>query len=100
VRVEPLRAKERPDTPARDPGVEDATKDDDHHGRHRIRCPLCMWVPKASSRWQCYCGHSWNTFDTGGTCPTCDFRYEQTMCLACHRWSKHRAWYADEPSPS
>lgn len=63
--------------------------------RPKIRCPLCMWVPKASDRWTCYCGCEWNTFDTGGRCPECSFQYHQTMCLNCHKWSKHIAWYTD-----
>ena len=35
----------------------------------RIRCPLCGWSPRNDDRWSCTCGHSWNTFDTGGVCP-------------------------------
>ena len=64
--IEPWLAKEKPPAPERAPDTADEVHDDDRHARHRIRCPLCMWVPKASSRWACYCGHSWNTFDTGG----------------------------------
>src|SRR6201998_1188981 len=35
----------------------------------RIRCPLCGWSPRKQDKWVCTCGHSWNTFDTGGVCP-------------------------------
>lgn len=64
--------------------------------RPRIRCPRCAWRPRAHDRWQCYCGFVWNTFDTGGVCPDCGFTHLDTMCLACARWSKHAAWYAEE----
>lgn len=96
----PFEAKERPGEPGGAPNidVDERTSDDQRAERHRIRCPLCMWVPKPSSRWACYCGCSFHTFDTGARCPDCGFRYEQTMCLDCHKWSKHRAWYTDEPA--
>lgn len=63
----------------------------------RIRCPKCAWRPRPSSRWQCRCLHVWNTFDTAGLCPACGFQWEDTACLACHRWSKHRDWYVSAP---
>ena len=61
----------------------------------RIRCPKCAWVPRKDSEWSCTCLHHWNTFDTAGRCPACGVQWEDTMCLACHRWSKHLAWYVD-----
>lgn len=66
----------------------------------RIRCPKCAWVPKASDRWMCRegCRHTWNTFDTQGRCPRCGVQWEDTKCLSCLRWSRHRDWYVDEPS--
>jgi hypothetical protein len=86
--------------PTPDLGVDDEVDeaDDEDGARPRIRCPLCMWVPRGRDRWICYCGCSWHTFDTGGRCPECGFQHEHTMCLACRRWSKHLAWYADEGS--
>jgi len=59
----------------------------------RIRCPLCGWSPGKHDRWNCACGHAWNTFDTGGVCPACLHQWMQTQCLACHRWSLHSDWY-------
>jgi hypothetical protein len=59
----------------------------------RIRCPLCGWVPGKDDRWSCTCGHYWNTFDTGGICPECLYRWMTTQCLSCHRWSAHSDWY-------
>jgi uncharacterized protein YciI len=61
----------------------------------RIRCPLCGWSPRKEDLWSCTCGHSWNTFDTGGVCPACLQRWTETHCLSCARWSAHSDWYAD-----
>ena len=73
-------------------------------GSGRIRCPHCKWQPKATSVWTCTsagapehfllgCGHSWNTFDTAGRCPGCNYVWRHTMCLKCNRWAIHDAWY-------
>ena len=58
-----------------------------------INCPWCDWQPVAWSRWQCSCGHVWNTFDTGGTCPGCRHRWQDTQCLSCAAWASHLDWY-------
>jgi len=39
------------------------------------------------------CGHSWNTFNTGGVCPACLYRWISTQCLSCAHWSPHSGWY-------
>jgi hypothetical protein len=87
--------------------VEDATKApvepgkeiDEEKGHEpsgpQIRCPLCGWKPRKEDRWMCACGHTWNTFDTGGVCPACLHQWTTTQCLACHRWSAHSDWYAE-----
>jgi hypothetical protein len=69
----------------------------------RIRCPLCRWQPSASSRWFCAdddfhfgCGTDWNTFDTRGICPGCNYQWKWTDCLRCFRSSPHEAWYENE----
>jgi hypothetical protein len=69
----------------------------------RIRCPLCAWQPRASSRWYCAdtishdgCWTAWNTFDTRGRCPGCDYQWKWTDCLRCGASSPHEAWYEDE----
>jgi len=59
----------------------------------RIRCPKCGWTPRREDRWMCTCGHSWNTFDTGGVCPGCLHQWKETQCLSCGRWSPHSDWY-------
>ena len=95
--MEPRWAKRSPRDA--DPGGGDVELEDTldaKRRRPRIRCPRCAWEPRAEDRWSCVCGCVWNTFDTGGVCPECATRWEETQCLVCHRWSKHRAWYADE----
>ncbi|MFY7989285.1 MAG: hypothetical protein ACOVO3_01045 [Fluviicola sp.] len=65
----------------------------------KIACPKCDWEPDADSRWQCTCGHSWNTFETSGKCPNCSRTWEYTQCQepgfagGCGAWSKHIDWY-------
>ncbi len=71
------------------PGIEI----DDPTRKGKIRCPRCAYRPKASDRWQCDCGFTWNTFDTHGVCPACDHAWMETACPACHLWSAHEAWY-------
>jgi hypothetical protein len=80
------------------------TAHDNAPGFSRIRCPLCKWRPKASSRWYCGdcdypeyffdgCGTAWNTFKTRGRCPGCGHQWRWTICLSCHRWFRHEEWY-------
>jgi hypothetical protein len=61
-----------------------------------IRCPQCKWSPRAEDRWFCKCGHSWNTFDTGGVCPGCLYQWTITACPKCGKWSAHSDWYTQE----
>lgn len=92
---EPARAKS---TPSGDAGFEIGEKDDTG-GRNRpprIRCPKCRWQPQRDSLWMCVCLHTWNTFDTRGLCPGCGLQWQDTCCLKCLQWSKHREWYADD----
>jgi predicted amidophosphoribosyltransferase len=60
----------------------------------RIRCPLCGWSPRKDDRWSCSCGNEWNTFDTGGVCPSCLHHWTSTQCPKCDGWSPHSDWYA------
>ena len=71
---------------------------------NRIRCPLCRWRPRAYSRWYCAdafvppffhlgCGTAWNTFDTRGRCPGCNYQWRFTDCLRCGGRSPHEDWY-------
>jgi hypothetical protein len=69
-----------------------------------IRCPLCKWRPVRDDFWECCdcdhpeyfhggCGTEWNTFETGGKCPTCAHQWTWTSCQNCWMWSKHNDWY-------
>ena len=63
-----------------------------------IFCPKCRWEPKTYSRWLCApelggCGHVWNTFDTHGICPKCNWHWIITACLWCKQFSPHEEWY-------
>jgi hypothetical protein len=63
---------------------------------HLIRCPKCLFQPPVDLRWNCNCGHIWNTFWTSGRCPACYFQWEVTQCPGCGEMSEHPAWYASE----
>jgi formate dehydrogenase maturation protein FdhE len=78
--------------------------DEDVTDFSRIRCPLCEWQPKSSTRWSCgncghpeyfynACGTEWNTFVTRGKCPGCRHPWKWTMCLRCFGWALHGDWY-------
>ncbi len=76
-------------------------KTDEKTGRNksrksRIRCPHCAWEPRKSDLWACHCGCQWHTFDTGGKCPDCNWRWSQTQCQRCSQWAAHLAWYENE----
>ncbi|WP_207497067.1 hypothetical protein [Aridibaculum aurantiacum] len=62
-----------------------------------IYCPKCQWEPAEDSEWMCECGHVWNTFDTGGRCPSCKKVWDHTQCIGpeggCDQWSPHLDWY-------
>jgi hypothetical protein len=77
------------------PTIDPEVRDDDSLDTSgpRIRCPLCHWSPRENDVWACQCGHTWNTFQTGGVCPSCLFQWTETQCLACGRWSPHSDWY-------
>jgi len=64
----------------------------------KIECPKCGWEPQPDDRWQCNCGHVWNTFETTGRCPACHKVWEHTRCHpifvgGCEQWSPHLDWY-------
>jgi hypothetical protein len=78
------------------PEVPDVDEDLSQRARGpRIRCPRCEWEPQSHDRWMCTCLHVWNTFDTGGRCPSCGHEWQDTQCLRCHEWSPHKDWYVD-----
>ena len=58
-----------------------------------IHCPHCSWMPDGRVYWACDCGYTWNTFATAGVCPQCQYRWQETVCPACHVLSPHIDWY-------
>ncbi len=88
--------------------IEEALRAGEEESRYgRIRCPLCLWRPNASSLWYCAdspypehfyggCGTVWNTFDTRGLCPGCGHQWRWTSCLSCTGWSLHEDWYESD----
>ena len=62
----------------------------------RIRCPLCGWSPRKDDLWSCTCGNEWNTFDSGGVCPSCLHQWTSAQRLSRGRWSPHSDWYAND----
>ena len=63
-------------------------------GSPRVMCPCCDAIPDGDARWQCeFCWCAWNTFDTRGRCPGCDFTFPATFCPSCRRTTRHRDWY-------
>lgn len=77
--------------------LDTASGEGDWSGGGRIRCPLCAWRPRQFDRWQCRCGHVWNTFDTAALCPGCGYQWSVTACLSCGQFSPHEDWYVDDP---
>lgn len=63
----------------------------------KIACPICDWEPDPNSLWYCTCAYKWNTFNTGGVCPSCKKQWRTTQCLSCHKHSAHLDWYRDLP---
>ncbi|KAF1006168.1 MAG: hypothetical protein GAK28_02786 [Luteibacter sp.] len=75
-------------------------EDPDMTDQPHIHCPLCLWEPKAESRWICApgepgsgCRTSWHTFWTAGCCPGCGHFWTMTACHACKKSSPHESWY-------
>jgi hypothetical protein len=64
-----------------------------------IACPECEWQPDNNLKWQCSCGHRWNTFDTKGKCPKCAIQWDTTYCYGCGESPTHSAWYIDSNAP-
>ncbi len=65
--------------------------------RQHIECPRCGWRPRPQSRWRCECGHTWNTFDTRGVCPSCGKTWTTTFCPNCGESPDHQTWYFENP---
>lgn len=62
--------------------------------RDGLACPACKTAPPIGDLWKCArCGTSFDTFATGGLCPSCGTRFDVTRCSECgalrpmHEWN-------------
>ncbi|MCO7224113.1 hypothetical protein [Pleionea sp. CnH1-48] len=59
----------------------------------QLQCPSCLWVPDGEARWACFCGNTWNTFETKAKCSKCGTQWNETSCPLCNETTSHEAWY-------
>jgi hypothetical protein len=61
--------------------------------RRGFACPSCHTAPPVGPFWSCnHCGTQFDTFQTGGVCPQCSARFENTTCLDCRHKSPIAQW--------
>lgn len=61
--------------------------------RQGFACPSCRTAPPLGPFWKCnQCSTSFDTFQTGGTCPQCSAQFETTTCLDCRTSSPIAEW--------
>jgi hypothetical protein len=61
--------------------------------RRHLRCPFCGWIPFALPAWKCKeCRFVWDTFETGGVCPSCGHHHAEIACVRCRRISDRDRW--------
>lgn len=63
--------------------------------RQGFACPSCKTAPPVGPFWTCnQCNTRFDTFQTGGVCPQCSARFENTTCLDCRQPSPMAQWQA------
>jgi Zn-dependent protease len=63
--------------------------------REGYACPSCGAKPPAGPHWHCpKCRQSFDTFETGAACPSCQSQFANTMCMDCQKTSPIRDWMA------
>ena len=63
--------------------------------REGFACPSCHSEPPLGEFWKCrQCGHAFDTFVTGASCPACGARFGVTTCLDCRRSFPITEWTA------
>jgi Zn-dependent protease len=70
--------------------------------RDGFACPNCKTPPPVGELWKCgRCGSPFDTFASGGVCPTCRSQFDLTRCAECgamrpmHEWSANAVVGAD-----
>jgi Zn-dependent protease len=61
--------------------------------RQGFVCPSCHTAPPLGPFWTCnQCSARFDTFETGGICPSCAARFANTMCLDCRHQAPIAQW--------
>lgn len=61
--------------------------------RQGFACPSCHTAPPLGLFWTCNnCSTRFDTFETGGICPSCAARFTTTMCLDCRHKAPIAEW--------
>jgi Zn-dependent protease len=69
--------------------------------RDGFACPRCHSAPPLGQFWKCrQCGQSFDTFQTGASCPGCNARYDVTTCLDCRESRPMIEWAASSITPA
>ena len=62
--------------------------------KHRdYACPACGTNPPMAALWGCTCGAMYDTFATGGACPSCGSAFPTTQCTSCGARYPITQWY-------
>ncbi len=63
-------------------------------------CPACSQSPSIGAYWLCgRCRQPFDTFESGGVCPSCSTSFAQTMCLNCGALSQMADWMSRPKEP-
>lgn len=62
--------------------------------RTELACPRCRAAPPVGAFWACACKTRFDSFETGGRCPTCSRSFAATSCTECHVQSPREAFRA------
>lgn len=69
--------------------------------RDGFACPRCHSAPPLGTFWKCrQCGQSFDTFQTGASCPNCNARYDMTTCLDCSESRPMIEWATSSITPA
>ena len=69
--------------------------------RDGFACPCCHSAPPLGQFWKCrQCGQSFDTFQTGASCPGCTARYDVTTCLDCRESRPMIEWATTSIAPA
>jgi len=61
--------------------------------REGFACPSCHTAPPLGLFWTCNkCNSRFDTFETGGICPSCAARFANTTCLDCRHKAPIAEW--------